>query len=93
VLIWNFNGFLEISENRGCDASSPVPRDFWAKAYEGIVRANQVITHVPDIKMDRCYNPVVYPVVFLKDSCVCWNNSNRLVLACFLSVWRESIEA
>ncbi len=49
---YSFDGFLEISENRGWDASSPVPRDFWAKSYEGIVRANQVLTHVPDIEMD-----------------------------------------
>ncbi len=49
---YSFDGFLEISENRAWDASSPVPRDFWAKAYEGIVRANQVLTQVPDIEMD-----------------------------------------
>lgn len=50
---YSFNGYLEISENRGWDAASPIPRAFWAKSYEGIVRANQVLTNVPDIKMDN----------------------------------------
>ncbi len=49
---YSFDGFLEISENRGFDTSSPVPRAFWAKSYEGIVRANEVIARVPDIDMD-----------------------------------------
>ncbi len=49
---YSFDGFLEISENRGWDASSPVPRAFWAKAYEGIVRANEVITRGQEVEMD-----------------------------------------
>ena len=49
---FSFDGFLEISENRGWDASSPVPRAFWAKAYEGIVRANEVIVRSEAIDMD-----------------------------------------
>ncbi len=50
---YSFDGFLEISENRGWDASSPVPRAFWAKAFEGIVRANEVIVRIDEIEMDN----------------------------------------
>ncbi len=49
---YSFDGFLEISENRAWDASSPVPRAFWAKAYEGIVRANEVIVRGQAVEMD-----------------------------------------
>jgi len=48
-----FSGYLEISENIGWDARSSVPANFWGKSYEGVVRANQVITNVPNIAMDE----------------------------------------
>ncbi len=50
---FTFSGYLEISENIGWDPSSSVPTNFWGKSYEGVVRANQVITNVPGIQMDE----------------------------------------
>ena len=51
--VWSYKHILEISEGRGYDASSNYPKWIWGKCYEGIVRANQVLTHVPEIEMDE----------------------------------------
>tara|TARA_R110002049_G_scaffold307038_1_gene506544 strand:+ start:58381 stop:59826 length:1446 start_codon:yes stop_codon:yes gene_type:complete len=49
---YTFNSYLEMSDGSGFDSSSAIPTQVWNRCYEGIVRANRVITYITDIEMD-----------------------------------------